>query len=271
LGDKIMSLIGSLFGGATAAQQQQATGSEQFAQAMQNATNTQLGNELGYQNTIANAGQQLMAGGPNKFGFSTAENANLVGTIENGGATATANSLAASRLSQQQASGGAQTMPSGAQAAINAQVGATGAQNTASALAQEREAGYQAGAQQYGEGVNATGEAAQLANPTGYAGATTNAEGQALSAENAVQSANANSLTAKLLGGAIQGGLNLATSGLSTLMNNAINNQQQNRQNQQNAQAYNTAESNATSGSAQFSPTEAPLQTQLEPSTLPGS
>ena len=198
-----MSIFSGIVGGASSAQNAEATGTEQFMQAMQQEAETQFPEEQAYQQSLGTAGQQLMAGGPNAFGFSTGENAALVSGIQNAGATATANTEAASQLREQQASGGAQTMPTGAQAALNAQVAATGAQNTASQLGQERLAGYQAGRANYQMGVGETESAAGLANPTGYSGAANEAGNTAVGAENAVQQANANSLTSKLVGASI--------------------------------------------------------------------
>jgi len=198
-----MSMLGDIFGGANSTQKSEATGTQQFMQAMQQEAQTQFPEEQAYQQALGTAGQQLMAGGPNAFGFSTGENANLVSNIENAGAQATQNTENAALLREQQASGGAQTMPTGGEAALNAQVAATGAQKTAEQLGQEREAGYQAGLEKYKLGAAEVGEAAQLANPTGYAGAANESAGQALNAENAVQQANANSLTSKLVGAGI--------------------------------------------------------------------
>jgi len=201
-----MGFLSDIMGGSNQTQRDEATGSQQFAQAMQQEAQTQFPEEQAYQNTLGASGKALMANGANGFGYSTGENANLVSNIENAGATATTNTENASLLREQQASGGAQTMPTGAQEALNAQVAETGAQSTAAQLGQEREAGYQAGFEKYKTGAAEVGQAAELANPTGYAGAATSAEGQAVTAENAVQQANANSLTSKLIGAGIQAG-----------------------------------------------------------------
>jgi hypothetical protein len=190
----------------------------QFMQTLQNEQGTTFANQQSALNTINQANAPLVAGGAYQYGFSTAEDQALQSNIENQGATATQNSVAAEQLREQQQSGGAEVLPSGAQAALETQARETGAQQTAAQLGQEKIAGYKQGNENFENATKAEESVAELENPTGFAGAANNAGQNSLASQNAVNSLSANSLTAKLLGGAIQGGLSLATGRLSSLM-----------------------------------------------------
>jgi len=95
------------------------------------------------------------------------------------------------------------------------------AQQTAASLSQEKLAGYETGAQLFGEATNVKQGELATDNPTQYANAASNAASEANNANKTVDAANANSLTAKLIGGAVSGGLSFATQRLSNLMGNS--------------------------------------------------
>ena len=188
-----------------------------FMSTLQGEQATQFANEQQAQNQVQQAWSPIVAGGAYQYGFSTAEDQELHSQIINQVAQATQNTENASLLREQQESGGASSAPTGADAAVNAQVAATGAQNTGNELVQEKEEGYQQGSKLFQEGTAAEEDVATLANPNGAAGAATGAAGAANQSQQMVDAGNANSLTSKLLGGAISGGVSALTGGLSNM------------------------------------------------------
>lgn len=207
----------NMFSGASSQDQSAMTEDEQFQQMMQNETSTAFAGQQQAINTINQAMTPLVKGGAYQYGFSTAEDQAIQSQIENAGATATENTVAAQQLRDQQATGGAGGLPTGAQEAIEAQARETGAQKTAAQLGQEKELGYQVGRENFLAGTQAEEQVASLENPTGLANATTNAGDLSLKAIQNVDTANANSFTAKLLGGAISGGITALTGGLANV------------------------------------------------------
>jgi hypothetical protein len=202
-------------GGATEGEKGIAKDEAEFMSNLQGEQATQFANEQQAQQQIQAAWSPIIAGGPYQYGFSTAEDQQLQQNIVNQGAEATANSINATELREQQQSGGAATAPTGAQTALEAQVRQTGAQSTATNLANEKLAGYEQGSKLFSEATGAEQSVAQLANPNAYAGAATSAGNAALDAQQVMQQANANSLGMKLLGGVV-GGLGSASSPLNT-------------------------------------------------------
>jgi hypothetical protein len=184
-----------------------ATEDEQFQQTLQNAYNTTFAGQQAALNTVNSAMAPIVAGGEYQYGYGTAENAAMQSEIENAGATATTNSIAAQQLREQQQAGGAGVLPSGAQAALESEARTTGAQSTAAALNQQEIGGYEVGRQNFQQAVGAEEQVAQLENPTGVAGAASEAEGQAINAQNQVNQLQSNSLTGRLLGGGIGGAI----------------------------------------------------------------
>lgn len=203
--------------GATGDDQQIANTEREFMTTLQTEQNSQFAQEQQAQQLVQKSWDPIMKGGAYQYGFSTAEDQALQSDIVNKGAEATTNTENAALLREQQASGGAATAPSGATEAINAQIAATGAQSTAANLAQEKLAGYEQGSKLFSEATGAEEDVAKLADPTGYAGAATGAGNAALNSTKYVDTMNANSLTSKLMSGAIEGGLSVATGGVSSL------------------------------------------------------
>lgn len=208
-----LGTVKSMFSGATSEDKALAKSQNQFMETLQNEQNTQFANEQEAQKAIQAAWAPILKGGAYQYGFSSAEDQNLISQIESGGATATENAVTAQQLREQQMSGGADVLPSGAQAAIEAQQRELGAQNTATNLLKEKELGYQVGRENFAKATDAERAVAELSNPTGYAGAATEAAKGAETAQQQVDKMNANSLTAKLLGGAIGGGIGFLTGG----------------------------------------------------------
>lgn len=196
-------------GGASGADKALAKDQKQFADALQLQQGTEFAGEQADLNAISAAWSPIISAGPNQYGFSTAEDQQLRENIVNAGATATTNTENAALLREQQASGGAGAGPSGGTAALNAEIAATGAQSTATALGQEKELGYETGRSEFNTAQAGEAEVAKIENPVGGASAASGAAEQANKSQNLVDTANANSLGAKLLGGAIAGGLSL--------------------------------------------------------------
>lgn len=214
--EKCLSGLSDLFGGASSGDYALAKEEKQFMETLQNEQDTQFTNEQEAQNEIQNAWSPIIKGGAYQYGFSTAEDQNLISQIESGGATATENAVSAQQLREQQMSGGADVLPSGTQSAIEATQRELGAQATATNLLKEKELGYQTGRERFSEATGAEKDVASLANPTGYAGAAVEAGNAAEGAQQQVDKMNANSFTSKLLGG-LTGGLgNLDTTGSSS-------------------------------------------------------
>lgn len=213
------AIAGAIFGGGGASSQDKAIAKDQyqFMQELQNEQGTQFANNQEALTTIKNAWEPIAKGGAYQYGFSTAEDQALQSQIENAGATATENSVAAQQLREQQQSEGAAVMPSGAQEAIEAQQREVGAQKTATNLGQEKELGYQVGRENFAQATSAEEAIANLSNPAAYAGAATSAGEAALGSQKNVDTANANSLTSKVLGGIIGGAGNLDTTGGSSV------------------------------------------------------
>lgn len=200
-----LGTIKGMFSGASSEDKGEATEDEQFQQLMEHEQNTAFQGQQEALNTINQAMTPLVKGGAYQYGFSTAEDQALQSQIENAGATATANTVAAQQLREQQATGGAGGLPTGAQEALETQARETGAQKTAAQLGQEKELGYQTGRENFLAGTQAEEQVASLENPAAFANAATNAGDLSLNAIKNVDTNNANSLTAKLLGGTIGG------------------------------------------------------------------
>jgi hypothetical protein len=192
-------------GGASGAAKANETAQNAFYDSMTNEQSTTFGESQDILSNLKNTWTPVLAAGPYQYGFSTGEDATLRGDIVNAGQIAETNTENAALTREQQESGGASTMPTGGQAAVNAQVAAEGAQATAASLSKEKLAGYQQGSNLFAEASNALDETAQLENPVGTANATTGAGTASTGAINLVDTENANSTLNKVIGGAIGG------------------------------------------------------------------
>jgi hypothetical protein len=209
-------------GGASGAAQANEAAQTAFYKNMTQEQQTTFGESQDILNNLKSAWSPILAAGPYAYGFSTAEDQALRADIENLGAQATTNTVAAQQLREQQQSGGADVLPTGAQAAVETEARELGAQKTAAALSQERLAGYEQGSRLFSEASGALGQTAGLENPVGTANAAIGAGQSATSAINLVDTEQANSLLNKAIGGAIGGAISggemLATGGLSSAM-----------------------------------------------------
>lgn len=126
----------------------------------------------------------IMSTGAIPYGYSAALDSLLRSNDINEAAAGTTNAMNAENLRLQQESGGANVLPSGATAQIQADIGATGAQSEAQTLANEKIAGYQQGLQNVEGATSAELGVASGENAAGTANAATNAGNLALNAGN---------------------------------------------------------------------------------------
>lgn len=149
--------------------------------------------------------EPILALGPNQYGFTPDEDALLRNQITEGGAKALSDSVNATRLSTQQASGGAPILPTGAGEQAEETARVLSAQSTSQALANEKLAGYQQGGQLYSQALSALSGVAQMQSPTSFTSAATGAGDQASSAIKLKDSENS-SILSSVLGGVMGAG-----------------------------------------------------------------
>jgi hypothetical protein len=151
-------------------------------------------------NALQSAWGPILAGGSIPAGYSPGLDAMLQSQIRSQGAQATANATDAAALRQQQLAGGADVLPTGANAAVDAQIQATGQQATAKGLQEEKTADYQQGVTNLEAGTNAELGIASGENETGLASGATGAGGLGLSAAEAQWQENQTSSPGAILG-----------------------------------------------------------------------
>ena len=198
-----MGFFGDIFGGASKADKALAADNKALMDTLKTETTTAFQGEQDALNTVLKGWAPVIEGGPNAYGFSTAEDAQIRSDIITQGQTQLTNTENAALLREQQASGGAEAGPAGGREALNAQIAATAAQSTATALGKEKELGYATGREEFNVAQEGVTKAASIFNPAGMAGATVGAGKAATEAQQMVDTANANSLGAKLMGGVI--------------------------------------------------------------------
>lgn len=151
-------------------------------------------------NAVQGAWGNVLAGGAIPEGYSPGLDSLLQSKIINQGATNTANAENASALQQKQASGGANVLPTGANAAINAGIEAKGQQSTAENLTNEKIADYSQGITNLGAATTGELGVASGENEVGLAGAASGAGVLGLSAAQARWQENQTSSPAAILG-----------------------------------------------------------------------
>lgn len=157
----------------------------------------------------------IIAKGPEQYGFTPEVDALLKQQIETGVDQATARTISATQLAERQRGGGA-PLPMGADLQLEEQARVLGEQSKSKQLTEEKLAGYQRGSELYNQAVGQL--SGVTGNPTSYTTAATGAGQNATSAINLADSERS-TLLSSLLGGAIQGGLALATGGASKALN----------------------------------------------------
>ena len=218
--------IGSLFGGASSQQTKLANEQSDLYNTLSQHYGTDWNQNQGFQAQLDAAWNPILAGGAYQYGFSVPEDKLLQSQIETQGAQQTTNTINAEELRQQQATGSASAGPSGGNEALEAMAAQQQAQSTAQSLAQEKLAGFQQGNTNFLNATNVKQGLLAATNPNA-AGATAISGGEAaMSAQNAVTSANQNSLVGKLLQGAVQGAAGglMPGGGLASLIKGSGNN-----------------------------------------------
>lgn len=165
-------------------------------------------------NQIQAVTSPILAAGPQQYGFTPGQEKVLEGAITDQGAKATSDVVNATELAERQKTGGTNLMPAGAQTQIEENARILGAQDTAGRIANLKLEGYNRGNQLYQQALGALGGVVQARNPTAYAGAATGAGSGATNAIELTDSENSN-LLQTVLGGAVTGGLDIATGGLA--------------------------------------------------------
>ena len=151
--------------------------------------------------SISQAWQPILQGGAVPFGY-TEQLDNLLQSQDiNQGNAAITNSENAAALKEQQASGGANVAPTGAQAQINAAISDEGQSAINQALSGTQEAGYQQGLENLEGGTNAELGIASEENPAGLANAATNALNAGVNAGNTEWKENQAGSFMNVLGG----------------------------------------------------------------------
>ena len=212
--------------GASAGQDALATSQTNFYNTLSSDYNTQFANQSSILSSLNNSLSPIVAAGPNQFGFSGGEVANLNSQAIQGTGQQYAN--ASKTLGAQQAAqgGGNSYLPTGAQGAHQAGLASASASQASNELLGIQQAGYQQGYNQYQSAIGQLGSVASQYNPTGYAGQATSAGSAAASEQNLItQENNAASpwnLVGGILGGAVGAGLDAFTGGLGTLASGVL-------------------------------------------------
>jgi hypothetical protein len=201
-----------LFGGPSAESKANEAAQTAFYQQTTQQQQQIYGEQQQLYNTVIGATAPIIAKGPQQYGYTPEVDALLRSTITDTANQATANAITGTQLREQQKTGGTDVLGTGGQAQLEAQANVLGEQSKAKQLSAEKLSGYQAGQQLYSEALGAL--SGVTGNPTAYTSAATGAGQGATSAINLADSERSTLLTS-LLGGAIQGGLTLATGAAS--------------------------------------------------------
>ena len=195
--------------GSIAQQNQLESEEASFYQTLTSAYQTQYAGQQSILSALTSEFSPILAAGPSQEGFSPQEATALSTQAENE-TTAGAQSADVALGAKETAEGGDAAIPSGAQEQLNTGLEENASNENAGLQEQITEANYAQGEQDFDTAATALGESASLENPTGVAGATTNAGTAAGNEANAIQGANDEWISA--LGG-IVGGLGSAAIG----------------------------------------------------------
>jgi hypothetical protein len=189
-----------------------AAAASNFYSAMTGQQLQTFGQQQDLLNQIKAVTAPILAAGPQQYGFTPDQEKVLEGAITEQGAKATSDVVNATQLAERQKTGGTNLMPSGASTQIEENARIIGAQDTAGRLANLKLTGYERGNQLYTQALGALGGVANLQSPTAYAGSATNAGDAATKGIQLADSERSN-LLQTILGGAVQGGLDIGTAG----------------------------------------------------------
>lgn len=170
--------------GPSAQQQQLQQQQAQFYSTLTQSYQQQFANQNAILQTLQTSYAPILQGGPNQYGFSAAEDSALRTQATETTTAGFANALTAQEESTAARGGGNESLPSGAETAIEANIRGQAAATEAGQQLGITQAGYQQGRQNYWQAANALGGVAGLENPTGYiSGANTAGENAFKSAD----------------------------------------------------------------------------------------
>jgi hypothetical protein len=205
-------------GPSAASEANEAAQTTYFNEVTQQASQTYAESQSAYNELIATWGPIFQAG-PNQYGFSPAEDAALRGEIINTSANATAAATNATELGLAQSGGGKTNLPTGAEEQLLAIQNVLGGQAEATALQNEKVAGFEQGQANFEQASSAITGEQQILNPIGESNAATGAGKNATSAIQQVDSERTNIL-GSILGGVTQSVVGGLTGGLGTVVSN---------------------------------------------------
>lgn len=200
--------------GPTTQEKSEAAAQQQYSERVQNNYNTLFGEQQGQVEALNNVFTPIAEAGPNQTGFSAPELAAYNTQAINTTGANYAN--AAKALGTQLAGRGGS---SGLESGVDQQIKAGLAANAAGTLSNEElgitEANYAQGRQNFAQAAGGLQALAGIENPTGAAGAGTNANSAAFSEANTIEEQQAQK--AKTIGGLIEGGVGALAGGFGNL------------------------------------------------------
>lgn len=191
--------------GASSQQTQEAASQQQFYNTLSSDYNTQFANQSAILGSLTNALSSTLQAGPNQYGYSAAETGSLNSSALQGTGQSYANASKSLKENQAAQGGGNVALPSGVASQQQAQLAASAANQESSSLLGIQQQGYQQGAANYNNAVNALGGVASQYNPTGYAGSATSAGSSAYGSATTNQQMNNAASPWNVLGGVIGG------------------------------------------------------------------
>jgi hypothetical protein len=203
------------FGGPSAEAKANESAQTAFYQAVTQQQQQTFSEHQDMYNLMVGITSGIIAKGPQQYGYTPEVDALLRSNIESTSDAATASTINATKLAEQQKAGGAAVLPTGASAQLEEDARVLGEQTKATNLSNEKLSGYAAGEQLYQNALNNL--SGTIGSPTSYTTAATGAGSGATSAINLADSERS-TLLSSLLGGAIQGGLGFATGGASNIL-----------------------------------------------------
>ena len=208
--------------GASSAQSNLANQQSQFYNTLTSDYSQQFANQSNILGSLQKSLSPILAGGPNQFGYSTAQTNNLNSSAIQNTAQGYANASQALKQNQAAAGGGNTLLPNGAQSAQQGALASAAANNQSNQLLGIQQAGYQQGLQNFNNAVGQLGGVASQYNPTGFAGSANSAGGAAFNSATQVQQMNNQASPWNLVGGILGGVASGLTGGLTGLAGSAL-------------------------------------------------
>ena len=200
--------------GASSAQSNLANQQSQFYSTLQQDYGTQFANQSNILGSLQKSLSPILAGGPNQFGYSTAQTNNLNSSAIQNTAQGYANASQALKQNQAAAGGGNTLLPNGAQSAQQGALASAAANNQSNQLLGIQQQGYAQGNTNFNNAVGQLGGVAAQYNPTGFAGSANSAGSAASTSQNQVTQLNNAASPWNLVGGILGGVAGGASSGL---------------------------------------------------------